>query len=38
MADIDKLIKDINKRFGINAIRRGSSIKEAMNFKFLQEV
>lgn len=33
MADIDKLIKDINKRFGVNAIRRGSNIKEAMNFK-----
>lgn len=33
MADIDKLVKDINKRFGINAIRKGSKIKEEMNFR-----
>lgn len=33
MADIKKLIKDINKRFGANAVRLGSDIKQAMNFK-----
>lgn len=33
MADIDKLVKDINKKYGINAIRRGCDIKEQMNFK-----
>lgn len=33
MADIDKLVKDINKKFGLNAIRRGCDIKEQMNFK-----
>ena len=33
MADIKKLIKDINKRFGANAIRLGSDIKQEMNFK-----
>ncbi|MEE1071111.1 MAG: hypothetical protein U0L26_01770 [Cellulosilyticum sp.] len=33
MADIKKLIKDINKKFGANAIRLGSDIKQDMNFK-----
>lgn len=33
MEEIDKLVKDINKKFGINAIRRGSKIKEEMSFK-----
>lgn len=33
MADIDKLVKDINKKYGVNAIRRGCDIKEQMNFK-----
>lgn len=31
--EIDKLIKDINKKYGTNAIRKGSKIKEEMNFK-----
>lgn len=33
MTSIDKLIKDINKKFGVNAIRRGCDIKEDMAFK-----
>ncbi len=33
MNEIDSLIKEINKQFGANAIRRGSDIKEEMNFK-----
>ena len=33
MTDIDKLVKDINKKYGVNAIRRGCDIKEEMNFK-----
>ena len=33
MADINTLIKDINKRFGVNAIRKGADINDEMNFK-----
>lgn len=33
MVEINKLIKDINKKFGVNAIRRGCDIKEDMAFK-----
>lgn len=33
MVEIDKLVKDINKKFGTNAIRLGRNIREDMNFK-----
>lgn len=33
MEEITKLIKDINKKFGTNAIRVGSKMKQEMNFK-----
>lgn len=30
---VENLIKDINKRFGVNAIRKGTEINDEMNFK-----